>query len=130
MFKWITKVDSRYCEINPRIAEESALAQAQAAVENAIKASGISQAELARRMGRSRSFVSRMMTGSHNMTIKTFARSLAACGFEPSFAFEPISWEWSDSNASEVRPPCQIVPLKAHAAEQQPDLVEVRSMAF
>ena len=62
--------------------EESALATAQSIIQNAISKSGISHAEMARRMGRNRSFISRILSGSHNLTIKTMARSLAVCGFE------------------------------------------------
>jgi plasmid maintenance system antidote protein VapI len=65
--------------------EESALALAQSIIQNAIIDSGISRAELARRMGCSRALVTRMLAGSHNLTIRTMARSMAACGFEVKF---------------------------------------------
>ena len=79
-------------EMDIDVLEESALAMAQSTIQNAINESGISRAELARRMQRDRSFVSRMLTGSHNLTIKTMARSMAACGFE--VRFQPVSIEW------------------------------------
>src|SRR5207237_7652257 len=62
--------------------EETALAMAQGTIQNAITAAQIKRADLAAQMGRPRSFVSRMLKGDHNLTIKTFARALAACGFE------------------------------------------------
>jgi transcriptional regulator with XRE-family HTH domain len=64
---------------------ESALATAQATVCNAIKRAGISRTELARRMGIGPSYVSRVLGGSHNLTIKTFSRAMAACGYELDF---------------------------------------------
>jgi len=79
--------------VDIEVLEESALAMAQSTIQNAINESGISRAELARRMDRNRSFVSRMLSGSHNLTIKTMARSMAACGFE--VRFEPIRLDWS-----------------------------------
>jgi transcriptional regulator with XRE-family HTH domain len=76
------------------ILEGSALASAQSTIQNAINDSGISRSDLARRMGRNRSFVSRMLSGSHNLTIKTMARSLASCGYEVRFQTVPIVWDW------------------------------------
>ncbi len=67
------------------VLEEAALAMAQSVIQNAIGESGITRAEVARRMERDRSIISRMLSGSHNLTVKTMARSLAACGFEVRF---------------------------------------------
>lgn len=74
------------------ILEEAALAMAQATIQNAINKSGISRAELARRLGRPRSFVSRLLSGDHNLTIRTMARALLACGYEVRFGSEPLTW--------------------------------------
>jgi transcriptional regulator with XRE-family HTH domain len=79
--------------------EEAALALAQSVIQNAIDESGVSRAEVARRMERNRSFVSRMLSGSHNLTVKTMARSLAACGFEVRFERVPIASNWIEASA-------------------------------
>jgi transcriptional regulator with XRE-family HTH domain len=79
-------------EIDPEILEESALAGAQATIAEAIKEAELSYAEVARHMGCSRSFVSRMLSGGHNLTIRTMARALAACNFEVTFAYRPLEW--------------------------------------
>lgn len=81
------------------VIEESALATAQSTIQNAISKSGISRAEMARRMGRDRSFISRILNGNHNLTIKTMARSLAVCGFEVRLQPTALQWNW-------VAPPC------------------------
>jgi transcriptional regulator with XRE-family HTH domain len=78
------------------IIEESALAMAQSTIQNAINKSGISRSEMARRMGRNRSFISRMLTGSHNLTVKTLAKSLAVCGFEVRLQPTPLEWNWAE----------------------------------
>ena len=62
--------------------EEKALAVAQAAIAGAMRDAGLSQADLARNMSRPRSFITKMLRGEHNLTIRTLARALAACGFE------------------------------------------------
>ena len=70
--------------------EETALAVAQATIQNSLEDAGLSRAELARRMGTHRSFITRMMQGDHNLTIKTLARALGACGRQVALgAIEP-----------------------------------------
>jgi hypothetical protein len=88
-------------QVDIDVLEESALAMAQSTIQKAINESGVSRSDLARRMQCHRSFVSRMLTGSHNLTVKTMARSLAACGFEVRFQAVPIEWTWAN-------PPTQI----------------------
>ena len=95
MNPWLIEFDTRDYEPDLDILEEAALAMAQATIQNAITRSGISRAELARRLNRSRSFVSRMLSGDHNLTIKTMARALAACGSEVRFGSEPLHRSWS-----------------------------------
>lgn len=52
------------------------------AVEAAIKKSGVSKAELATRIGRTKGFVSNVLNGSRNMTLKTVADLFWAIGLE------------------------------------------------
>jgi len=80
--------------VDIEVLEESALAMAQSTIQNAINESGLSRADLARRMDRNRSFISRILNGNHNLTIKTMARSMAACGFEVRFQPVRIDWNW------------------------------------
>ena len=80
--------------IDVGVLEEAALAMAQSTIQNAIHGAGITRADLARKMDCPRSFVSRMLNGNHNLTVKTMARSLAACGFEVRFQRVPIMWNW------------------------------------
>ncbi len=103
---WITHGNSR---IDLEVLEESALAMAQATIQNAVDHAGISRADLARKMDCPRSFVSRMLRGSHNLTVKTFARALAACGAEVRFSRVPIVWNWVDYEP----PECEAVPASA-----------------
>ncbi len=80
--------------IDVEVLEESALAMAQSTIQNAINEAGITRADLARKMECPRSFVSRMLSGNHNLTVKTMSKSLAACGFEVRFQRVPIMWNW------------------------------------
>jgi transcriptional regulator with XRE-family HTH domain len=93
------------------IIEETALAMAQSTIQNAITKSGINRSEMARRMKRNRSLVSRLLNGSHNLTVKTMARSMAVCGFE--VRYEPVALEWNWVEAS----PQEEVPANAGTTE-------------
>lgn len=78
--------------------EETALAMAQATIANAMDDAAISRAELARQLDRPRSFVTRILSGDHNLTVKTFARALAACGYQLGFHPIPLHWAWGDQS--------------------------------
>ena len=91
---WVGGDDARKEPVDFEILQESALAFAQATMQNAINDSGIKRADLARRMGKQRSYVTRMLRGDHNLTIKTFALALAACGYRARFAYGPLYWNW------------------------------------
>jgi transcriptional regulator with XRE-family HTH domain len=76
------------------VLEESALAMAQSTIQNVIIESRISKSDLARRMEIGRSGITRILTGSHNLTIRTMAKALAVCGREVRFEAVPIVWNW------------------------------------
>ena len=98
MSQWMGRSEQK-TPVDFEVLQESALAMAQATLQNAMDASGLKRSELADRMSRPRSFLSRMMSGSHNLTIKTFALALAACGFEAKFEYTPIRWGWAQSES-------------------------------
>ncbi len=102
MSRWAKPNDWIEDTIELDIVEESALARAQSTIQNAINRSGISRSEMARRMRRNRSFVSRMLAGEHNLTVKTMARSMAVCGFE--IRFQPVALECNWANFASPPP--------------------------
>jgi len=89
--KWVGSMNN---PIDVGVLEESALAMAQSTIQNVIDESRISKSDLARRMEITRSGITRMLSGSHNLTIKTMARALAVCGREVRFEAVPIVWNW------------------------------------
>lgn len=76
------------------VLEESTLARAQSFIQQAICDARISRSELARKMSCPRSFVTRMMGGSHNLTVRTMTRALLACGYEIEFTRKPATSNW------------------------------------
>lgn len=105
-------------KIDVEILEESALAQAQSTIQNAMTQAGLSRADLARRMIRNRSYVSLMLSGDHNLTVKTMARALAACGREVRFDHVPLSWYWTEEESTV--PVCDDTELPACAGSTMP----------
>ena len=97
MTNWIIKRD----EPDLEVLEESALFMAQATIQNAINDARLSRSELAKRMNCPRSFVTRMMSGRHNLTVRTMARAVLACGFEVGLSRSPIVWNWMPKQCSE-----------------------------
>lgn len=81
-------------KVDIEVLEESALAMAQSTIQNAMDKAGIARAALARKMVCNRSFVTTMLSGEHNLTVRTMARALAACGCEVRFNAVPIEWNW------------------------------------
>lgn len=61
-------------------AEERAIINLTRFVNQAVESSDLSRAELANLLGTSRSFVSQVLNGSANMTLKTFGALLWAVG--------------------------------------------------
>ena len=94
MSHWVARF---HVPVDFDIVEESALAMAQSTIQNAINAAQISKADLARKMRCNRSVVTRMLSGSHNLTIKTMARALAACGSEVRFTTVPLESNWAST---------------------------------
>lgn len=123
MTQWIKYMGS---QIDAEVLEESALAMAQSTIQKAIKQAGISRADLARNMSCNRSFISRMLSGSHNLTIKTMARALASCGFEVRFERVPTVWNW----ATEIHTHApQESTLSANAGSAKPLVQETVGLA-
>lgn len=64
------------------------LAMAQALVSSAMIESGVWPAEMSRRLDVDPGRVAHLLNGE-GMTMRSFARALAACGFEPRFSYVP-----------------------------------------
>jgi len=82
--------------------EEIAIAMAQSEMECVIAKSGLQRSEVAEIMGRPRSFISKIMNGGHNLTIRTMARLFSACGLELRFGRVPVgvAAQWGEVTLS------------------------------
>lgn len=81
-------------DVELEMLEEIALAMAQATIQNAMNSGEVSRTELARRMGRPKSFITRILRGTHNLTVRTLARAIGACGSELMLDRVDPVWTW------------------------------------
>lgn len=68
-----------------------------------MEAQGVSRAELARRMGKSRAWVTRLLNGSHNMTVATMAEVLLALGYRLVLGAESLQQSQAATSVSPRR---------------------------
>lgn len=85
--------------------EEIALATAQADMETTIEKAGLQKSVVASIMGRPKSFISKIMGGGHNLTIRTMARLYAACGLELRFGKVAVVEHWVNVTVTAEPPP-------------------------
>ncbi|NTG19409.1 helix-turn-helix transcriptional regulator [Agrobacterium rhizogenes] len=64
-------------------------ADIQYEILRAMKKAGMSQADLAKKMGTSAAFVSQILGDDANLTLETIVKASLALGFQPKFGFEP-----------------------------------------
>lgn len=82
-------------------------------------APGTTRADLARLLGRSRSYVTQMLSGSKNLTLRSLADAMTVLGYEVKLTREPVECEatvqdtrWSMPVYTEVRSRrCETVPI-------------------
>lgn len=89
-------------EFRKLLAVETLLAQAPAVIAELMAGNGVTKAELARRLGHSRAWVTQLLGGRTNMTIRTMAEVAYALGAEVRMSAEPAMGEASlvQGNAS------------------------------
>lgn len=76
----------------------------------------VSKAELARRLGRTRAYVTQVLSGARNMTLRTFADVLFACGARARMRLEPLKYD----TVMVATAPCKVQHDFAHSTWAQP----------
>ena len=70
---------------------EALLTDASEMVAQLMEAQGVSKAELARRLGKSRAWVTQLLNGKANMTIRTVAEVVYTLGAEVKLSTSPLA---------------------------------------
>lgn len=78
-------------ELTSEYCAESLALQVISEVWGVMEERGISQKDLANLVEKKPAFVSRVLSGPHNLTLQTIAEFLVALERRPSFAFEPLT---------------------------------------
>jgi len=73
------------------VAEELLIAEVTEALWEAMEQAHVSKTELAQRMGATKGYVSQVLNGSRNMTLRTLADIGHALALKPVFALEPAA---------------------------------------
>jgi len=75
------------------VAQETLIADATELICDVMERQGVSRLDLARRLGKSKGFVSQILTGERNMTLRTFADVLFALGHRAELCVAPKNAE-------------------------------------
>jgi transcriptional regulator with XRE-family HTH domain len=70
--------------------QERAIYEVTELLESLMKTSGVSRAELAKRLGKSRGWITQLLDGESNKTIRTVADAFAVLGHEYRSFYQPI----------------------------------------
>jgi hypothetical protein len=86
-------------------AGEFTLAMAQALLSTAIKTSGMSRAAVARALGKSEGYLSRILGGGRRLTMLAFGEILAVCQKEARFTMVPAKGVAAGTNCPVCKQP-------------------------
>lgn len=75
-----------------KLCEESLLAMSQSTISAAMINAGLNRNQLAKKMGVSRSWITRMLNGECLISVGTLALALEACGYEVTAILTARNW--------------------------------------
>jgi len=82
-------------EFRRLLSVEALVAEASEVIARLMDEQNISKADLARRMNKSRAWVTQLLSGSANMTVRTLAELAYTLGAEVKLQAQPPSWKVS-----------------------------------
>jgi len=87
-------------EFRRLLAIETLAAQASEAIAKLMAEQNVNKADLARRLNKSRAWVTQLLNGKANMTLHTLAEVVYALGAEVELQARPPSWKMAGKTAS------------------------------
>ena len=105
------------------LCQERLILDVTESLAGALEDGGVTRAELARRLGRTPGFVSQLLGGGRNLTLRTIADIAAALSLRPSFKLssgrKTVS-EWTnETNYNNYNWTSQMAPQVAHLSEPE-----------
>jgi len=107
--------------------QERLLLEAALLVRHSVKEKGISKADLAKRIGKSKAYVTQLLDGSVNMTLRTLSDVLNALGYSLRLSSSPLTLT---AHAPESRKPTSMVIVYDCPRSQEPDDFERPGKTF
>ncbi len=92
-------------EFRRLLSVEALVAEASEVIARLMDEQNISKADLARRMNKSRAWVTQLLSGSANMTVRTLAELAHTLGAEVKLQAQPPSWKVSGKPLGADRTP-------------------------
>src|SRR5262245_26006854 len=88
--------------------QEKLILEAMELIAEAMEDRSVSRSVLARLMNRTRGYVTQLLSGSKNLTLRTLADALMALGYEVTLSKEPIggridAMNWTGETTSEAK---------------------------
>ena len=96
-------------EANAKLfAQEVLITQATEEIWKAMEEVDVNKTELASKMGTTKGYVSQVLSGSRNMTLRTLADICFALDYQPTLRLEPkkptLKWQANDREALPIKP--------------------------
>lgn len=98
--QWFQQYLDRYRD-DPEYVLEGVVLDLTDQIAVAMQEQGVSRAELAERLGVSRAYITKVLGGSTNMTLRTLVRLALALGLVPEVSLVPLE---ADEGAPEAEP--------------------------
>ena len=92
-------------EFRKLYAIEGLITEAGEFIARLMQEQGVTKAELARRLGKSRAYITQMLSGSANLTVRTLAEVAYALGAEVKLEAVPVEGVVRQQAQAELRPP-------------------------
>lgn len=87
------------------LAEEELIVEASERISEILKLEKVSKSELARRLGVNRASISKMLSGSQNMTLRSYAAMAYALGWKATIGLTPNNdKQWQTYEYAKVKP--------------------------
>jgi transcriptional regulator with XRE-family HTH domain len=93
------------------VAQERLITEVTESIWEAMERAGVKKSELAKRMDATKGYVSQVLSGSRNMTLRTLSDICFALGQRPTFVTEPPqkAHEWEiTGQAAVTAKPCKV----------------------
>jgi transcriptional regulator with XRE-family HTH domain len=107
-------------EFRRLLSVEALVVEASEQIARLMAEQSVSKADLARRLNKSRAWVTQLLSGKANMTVRTLAEVVYTLGAEVKLRAQPLSWTTSGRLADAGRTAEAVSPIGSRLSYGQP----------